>query len=210
MAAITISRQYAAGGSDLAKLLGKRLGWAVVDNEFVDLVSERAGLPHQEVERLQERVPGLLERLAQALTLASPEVFVVTGETPITGPTQEDEIVQITEKVISEAVRHSNVVLVGRGAQAYLATRDNVLHLYIVAPRAVRVARAMERLKVERKEAERTVDETDNARRQYVKSRYARAWDDTATYDMVFNTDRVTYDEVVETVAGLVKRRGWS
>lgn len=161
MAVITVSRQYASGGAEIAKLIGKQLGWTVVDNEFVDLVAQGSGLPTAEVERLEERVPGLLERLAQALALASPEVFVVTGETPTTGPTPEDEVVEITERVINEAVKHDHVVLVGRGAQAYLAQRNNVLHIFVAAPRDVRVHRAMERLKVDRKEAERTVDEVD-------------------------------------------------
>src|SRR5262249_52952191 len=134
MAVITVSRQFASGGAEIAKLIGKQLEWTVVDNEFVDLVSQRSGLPHAEVERLEERVPGLLERLAQALALASPEIFVVTGETPTTPPTPEEEIVEFTERVINEAVKHDNVILVGRGAQAYLAQRDHVLHIYVAAP----------------------------------------------------------------------------
>jgi len=169
MAVITVSRQFGSGGAEIAKLIGKQLGWAVVDNEFVDLVSQRSGLPHAEVERLEERVPGLLERLAQALSLASPEVFVVTGEIPTAGPTPEEEVVEITERVINEAVKHDNVVLVGRGAQAYLSQRENVLHIYVAAPREVRILRAVERLKVDRKEAERTVDDVDRGRRDYVK-----------------------------------------
>jgi cytidylate kinase len=205
MPAITVSRQYAAGGSDIAALLGQRLGWTVIDNEFVELVSQRAGVPASEVERLQERVPGLLERLAQALALASPEVFVVTGETRVGGPTPEDEIVQVTETVINEAVKHSNVVLVGRGAQAHLAARDNVLHVFIVAPRDVRITRAMDRLKVDRKDAEKRVDEMDNARRHYVKERYRRVWDDPANYHLVVNTDRFSYDRAVELIAKAVE-----
>ena len=209
MPVITISRQYASGGAEIAKLLGARLGWTVIDNEFVDLVSQRSGLPAAEVQRLEERVPGLLERLAQALALASPEVFVVTGETPTAGPGPEDEVVRVTEAVINEAVKHDNAVLVGRGAQAYLARRHDVLHVYIVAPREVRVARAMERLKVDRKEAERTVDRIDAGRRDYVKTRYGRVWDDLSNYHMVLNSDRISYDEIVELVAAAVKMKGW-
>src|SRR6185503_19879751 len=153
MPAITISRQFGSGGSEIAKLLGTRLGWAVVDNEFVELVSQKAGVPKPDVERLEERVPGLLERLAQALALASPEAFV-TGETPTTGPSAEDEIHRFTQAVIAEAGKH-NVVLVGRGAQAYLAARDKVLHVFLAAPTEVRIGRTMERLRIERKEAER-------------------------------------------------------
>jgi cytidylate kinase len=205
--AITISRQYGSGGSEIAQLLGTRLGWPVIDNEFVGLVSKKAGLPKADVERLEERVPGLLERLAQAFALASPEVFV-TGETPTTGPTPEDEIHRVTELVITEAVKH-DVVLVGRGAQAYLATREKVLHVFLAAPLDVRIARTMERLKVDRKEAERTVDRVDRERREYVKTYYGRGWDDPTNYHMLLNTDRLSFPEVVDLVASAVRRRGW-
>ena len=208
MPAITISRQYGSGGSEIARLLGTRLGWPVIDNEFVGLVSKKAGLPKTEVERLEERVPGLLERLAQAFALASPEVFV-TGETPTTGPTPEDEIHRVTEMVITEAVKH-DVILVGRGAQVYLAAKDNVLHAFLAAPRDVRVARVMERLSLDRKEAERTVDNVDRGRREYVKTYYRREWDDPANYHIMLNSDRLTYPEIVDVIVGLVKRRGWA
>src|SRR5437867_11967308 len=41
---ITITRQYAAGGSDVARLVAAALDWTVIDNEFVDAVPRRAGL----------------------------------------------------------------------------------------------------------------------------------------------------------------------
>ena len=207
MPAITISRQYGSGGSEIAKLVGARLGWVVIDNEFVGLVSQKGGLPRPDVERLEERVPGLLERLGQALALASPEVFV-TGETPTTGPSTEDEIHHVTEAVIAEAVKH-NVVLVGRGAQSYLAARDNVLHVFLAAPRDVRVTRTMARLTVDRKEAERTVDKIDRERREYVKTYYGRGWDDPSHYHLMLNTDRFAYGEVVDLIEAAVKLRRW-
>ena len=209
MPVITISRQFASGGAEIAKLIGQQLGWTVIDNEFVDLVAQRSGFPAAEVERLDERVPGLLERLAQALALASPEVFVVTGETPTTGPAPEEAIVQVTERVIAEAVKHDNVVMVGRGAQSYLAQRDNVLHIFIVAPREVRISRAMERLKVDRKEAERTVDTMDHDRRDYVKSHYGRVWDDPTNYHLILNSDRLSFREIADLVVGAVRMRDW-
>jgi cytidylate kinase len=209
MAVITVSRQFAAGGADVAKLIGQQLGWEVVDNEFVDLVAQRSGVPKPEVERLEERVPGLLERLAQAMALASPEVFVVTGETPTTGPSAEEEIVKTTERIINEAVKHDNMILVGRGAQAYLAQRDNVLHVFVAAPREVRINRAMERLKVDRREAERTIDDVDNGRRHYVKTHYGRAWDDPTNYHLILNSDRLTYNEIADLVVGVVRMRDW-
>ena len=42
---ITISREYGAGGSAVARRVADALGWRVVDNELIDRVATRAGLP---------------------------------------------------------------------------------------------------------------------------------------------------------------------
>src|SRR5438034_4300909 len=72
---ITITRQYASGGSEVARLVAVGLDWTVIDNEFVDQVAQRAGLPAEEVAQREERAPGLLERLARTLAVASPEML---------------------------------------------------------------------------------------------------------------------------------------
>src|SRR2546430_392775 len=59
---ITVTRQYASGGSDVAHRVAVALGWTGIDNEFVDQVAERAGLPAAEGAQREERAPGLLER----------------------------------------------------------------------------------------------------------------------------------------------------
>jgi hypothetical protein len=59
---ITISRQYGAGGSEVARLIAARLGWSVVDNEIIDRVAERAGLSPVDVARQEERAPSFIER----------------------------------------------------------------------------------------------------------------------------------------------------
>src|SRR5258706_483476 len=42
---ITITRQYASGGSEVARLLAAELRWDVIDNEFVYEVARHASLP---------------------------------------------------------------------------------------------------------------------------------------------------------------------
>ena len=51
------------------------LGWRVVDNELVEQVAARAGLPPEDVAEREERVPTFVERLARTLAAATPEVF---------------------------------------------------------------------------------------------------------------------------------------
>ncbi len=199
MSAITISRQYASGGSSIARLVADKLGWTLIDNEFVDQVAARAGISRQEVEQREERVPTLIERLARALAVSSPEVFVAAGEPPaVVAP--EDRLVEITERVIQEAAQHGDVVLVGRGAQAYLAERANTLHAYIVAPRDVRVRAAAERHGIDIKEAEKMVGDTDAGRKRYVKTHYGRDWDDPSAYHLALNSDVLGYEGCAEVI----------
>src|SRR5437773_1962623 len=78
---ITITRQYASGGSEVARLVAVGLDWTVIDNEFVDQVAQRAGLPAEEVAQREERAPGLLERLARTLGVDPASAEQVVDET---------------------------------------------------------------------------------------------------------------------------------
>jgi hypothetical protein len=208
---VTITRQYASGGSEIARLVVARLpGWTLIDNEFVEQVAELAGLPKEDVARREERTPGLLERLARTLAVGAPEMFIATGEHPIPVDTAEEEtIVKTTERVIEEAASEGRVVLVGRGAQALLATRPNALHVYVVASKPFRRKVAIERLGVNPAEADKVMQETDARRDEYVKTHYGRDRQDLTLYDLVLNTERLGFQGAADLVVAEIKRRGW-
>jgi cytidylate kinase len=206
---ITITRQYASGGSDVARLVAAELRWDVIDNEFVDEVARRAGLPPDAVAQRDERAPGLLERLAHTLAAGSPEMFIATAGAPRVEP-DEAAIVQLSERVIAEAAAHGRIVLVGRGAQAVLAQRPDALHVYIVAARAWRLKFAVERLGVNPADVEKVVDETDRQRDQYVRTYYGRHRQDVVNYDLVVNTEKLGMDGAAALVVAEASRRKWA
>ncbi len=200
MAVITISRQYASGGAEIAKMVADRLGWTLIDGEFVDRVAERVGLPPEEIAIREERVPSLLERLGKTLAVSSPEAFLTVADYTADDPQPAEEIVRMTNAVIKEAAEHGDVVLVGRGAQAYLASRDDAVHVRIVAPLEDRIRAAQDRLDVSGKEAERTVNAIDRDRKAYVHTHYQRDWEDAANYHMVINSSRMSNEDVVDLI----------
>jgi cytidylate kinase len=210
MAVVTVTRQYGAGGSLVARLVAERLGWTVIDNEFVGEVAKRAGLPPEEIAAREERAPSLLERLAAALALSAPEMFVPAASAE-SEEADEERLIRVTERVIAEAAAHGRVVLVGRGATAYLGTAGegaHALHVYVVAPQAVRVKTVMERLSVDHAEAARTVHEIDAARERYLERYYHRRRDDAANYHLVVNTAWLGYEGAADTIAELARKRG--
>ena len=210
MAVITVTRQYGAGGSAVARRVAEALGWTLVDNGFVEEVARRAGLPVEAVAAREERAPSLMERLVRALATASPEVFVpaaASGE-----DTDEETLVRTAERVITEASAHGRAVLVGRGAQAVLVRADaaDALHVYVVAPRDVRVREVMVRLAVDEAAAVRDLEETEAARDRYVQRYYGLPRQDPARYHLVLNTGWLGHDGAADLVVSAARRHGWA
>ena len=205
---ITLSRQFGAGGAEVAKRVADRLQWRVADNEFVERVAARAGLTPDEVAVREERVPNFLERLAWALASASAELAVPTGAT-MEG-LSEPLMVRVTESVVAEIAREGRVVLVGRGAAAILGERERTLHVQVVAPVGIRVERIAGRLGVPLDEAKKLVHESDGRRSKYHKEYYGRDWADPVNYHMVLNTGYLGLDGTADLIVREAGRRGWA
>jgi cytidylate kinase len=201
---ITISRQYAAGGSEVARQVAGALGWSLVDNQLIDEVAVRAGLSREEVAEREERAPGFIERLARALATSAPEF--VAPESGTVPDLSEEHLLRITEKVVAELTEAGNVVVVGRAAPAVLAQRADALHLKIVAPRADRIARAMARHGLDAKQAEKMLHDTDANRGRYHQQYYGRDWDDPMNYHLVLNTARLGIEGAAGVIVGVVRR----
>ncbi len=206
---ITISRQYGAGGSQVAAMVAQTLGWRVVDNELVERVAARAGLAPEDVAQREERVSTFIERLARTVVAATPEL-VVPPEAGGTAPTlSEADLVRITERVVEEVAAEGRVVLVGRAAPAVLARERDAIHVKLVAPRDWRVRVAAERLGVSAEEASTITDETDRMRSRYHRQYYQRDWADPVSYHMVLNTAALGLEGATEVIVGRATALGW-
>jgi len=202
---ITISRQFGAGGSEVARRVAKALDWRVVDNELIDRVAERAGLSPGEVARLEERAPSFIERLARALGRSAPELFPRPTE-KVPEP-EESTLVRVTESVVAELAAEGRVVLVGRAGPAVLRGQHDAVHVRLVAPEADRLRAATERLALEPRQAERVLHETDANRARYLKQYYGRDWDDATNYHLVLNTGVLGLDGAAGIIVDHARRR---
>ena len=205
---ITISRQYGAGGSAAAARVAEALGWRVLDNELVERIAARAGLTAEDVAGREERVPSFIERLAQTIVAATPEL-VVPPEADGTVGLAEADLVRITERVVEEMAQEGRVVLVGRAAPAVLARKKDALHVRLVAPRDHRIRVAAERLGASAEDAARVLDDTDKHRARYHWEYYKREWSDPANYHMTLNTAALGISGAVELIVARARGLGW-
>jgi cytidylate kinase len=205
MPVITISRMYGSGGSEVAQRVSAALGWSLLDNDIVDAIAERSGLTRAEVSAQDERVPSLVERLASALSLGSPEILPPVPTGPV--ETTEERIIAVTQRVIEEAVQAGPAVFVGRGAQCLLAEREDTLHVFCYAPRAALRKYAMDTFKVGQDEADKMVAEQNKQREQYVRRHWNRNWLAHENYHLCLNTAWLGLDEAAALVVDAARKQ---
>jgi cytidylate kinase len=204
---ITISRQYAAGSSEVARRVAELLGWRVLDDELIDQVAERSGLSREEVEELEERIPTFIERVAQTNALAFPDLMI--GPAELVAEPEQAKLVRITRSIIEELGRQSRLVMVGRAAAAVLGRRSDALHVRLVASREWRIKRAIERLQLPEAKAAQILDDRDRNRVRYHREFYGRDWTDPLNYHMTLNTERLGFDVAARTVVAAARAMGW-
>lgn len=183
---VTVSRQIGAGGSEIAGRVAAALRFRLVDNELIDRVALQAGLSRTQVANREERAPGFLERLVRALSRSVPELQSTPSDRP--PEPEEKSLVAATEKVVADLAAEGRVVLVGRAAPAVLSGTHDALHVKIVAPVPFRIGRIREADRVDEREAERRLRESDANRARYHRHHYGRDWSDPANYHIVLNT----------------------
>ena len=204
---ITISRQYAAGGSEVAALVAEKLGWSVVDDAFVDRLSERSGLTPADVASLEERVPTFLERLAQSSALSFPEYLSTTPDA-LEEP-GELKLAKLSRELVAELGRHDRMVFVGRACAAVLGRETDALHVRLVASTAYRLRYAVEHLGIDEGDAQALLETTDRNRERYHREFYRRDWSDPAMYHMVMNTEWLGLEGAAAVVVSRARELGW-
>ncbi|MEP7087904.1 MAG: cytidylate kinase-like family protein [Gemmatimonadota bacterium] len=198
---ITVSREFGAGGSDLARLLGERLNWPVLDDEVVCRCAKRLNMEQSTVERLREHSPTLLARISAAFLVAPPEApwFDTSNLMRI------DAIAEAALESITEAVQSLPLIVVGFGTQCMFATHPAALHLRLVAPLDTRVARLRPRFGWDAATAATRAREMDDVRRRYVQRYFHRDVNDPLLYDLQINTGKTTIEEAAGMIEQLVR-----
>ncbi len=111
-----------------------------------------------------------------------------------------DALRDLIRAAIEELAERGDAVIVSHAASHALASRSDVLRVLITASRSTRGARIASERGLSEKDADRTLDESDAARADYLKRFYGVKSEVPVQYDIVVNTDRLSHDEAVALV----------
>jgi CMP/dCMP kinase len=204
---VTVSREFGAGGSDLAHELGARLKWPVLDHNIVHRVAERLRLNDGTVEPFDEHPPSLLARIATVLIVPLPGMysFPTVAEVPT-----HDAIADATRRVIEDAAKSLPLIVVGHGAQCIFEDRLDTLSVRLVAPLHVRLCRIAARQRISHPLAAELVRRADEDRQAYIQRYFHRDWRSELLYDLQINTGAIGISEAATMVTRLLEDRSTS
>ncbi len=197
---ITISRMTGAGGRSVAAKLGEYLQtsvpvecrWTVFDRDLMDRVLEDHHLSRRVVEHEPEDHKPFIRDAIEELLGLHPSTWT---------------IVQHTAETILRLAGMGNVILVGRGANVVTAKLKHTFHLRLVGSLGQRVHRVEEVYRLDAKAAAEFVRKEDQGRRKYLKAYYDKDIDDPLIYDLVINTDAISYEAAARLVGEAVISR---
>jgi cytidylate kinase len=190
---LTISREAGSRGAEVARRLGDRLGWAVLDKNIVDRLAGDLKLEPRVLELLDEtRINWFSETL---LNLFNSRLVAQQG------------YVELLGKVIALAAASEPVVIVGRGAHLILPP-DAGLRVRVVAPLATRVQWLAEAEGLDLQAADKRVDAIDADRRAFVSRNFRQESTDASVFDLVVNAASLGVDGCVEVIYRALELRG--
>ena len=227
MAVIAVGGLSGGGGRKLGPLVAKRLGADYVDRLILTDAARHAGATVEALQQREDRPPTRGERFSRILQRVLERSAVTgAGGDPYFGPgvaaylTQEfEDLPQPTitrghelederyfdavSKTIHDLAEDGNVVIVGRGGYIILRDMPGVLRVGAVASLEDRIQTIVERERVSRDVAARTVEERDKARVNFFKRFFDIDQPDSPElYDLVVNTSDVDLDYAVDLVVG--------
>lgn len=189
MNVITVSREYGAGGGEVARRLAEALHWELLDHELLHQAAAVEHVPDAELERLDEKALTMADRFR----LHPPHQKYIHGITA----------------AARQAAARGNVVLVGRGTRHLLGDTPNACHLRLVAPRDWRVQRMASLENSSPEQVQARCLEVDRTRQRFTHYFFGAEALRLDQYDLAVNTGRVPLDDVVAWVVALV-RNDWA
>ena len=192
---ITISREYGSGGRSIGELAAKELGYAFYDKVLIDMVAKKSGFAIDYIKNTEEQVtPAFLFNLA-ANGYYAHTVFVNDGAPA------SDKLFILQSKIIRELADQGPCVIVGRCANYILRGYENCMNVFIHAPLADRVKRAVAEYGIAEKDAESTVKSNDKVRSKHYQYYAGAKWGDMRSYDLCIESSRLGMEESAKIIA---------
>ena len=192
---VTISRQYASGGREVAEKLAAEYGIPFYDRALIARAAKESGFAEAAFDNVEMKATNsLLYSIAMGMNAyGSPDI----GYTHLS---LDDRIYIAQSDVIRKIADEGPCIIVGRCADYVLRERKDVINIFVWSSMPFRIKRAVERDGIEPEKAEETIIRMDKRRANYYNYHAVEKWGAVTNYHLAIQNDFRGVDKTVEVI----------
>ena len=181
---VTISRQYASGGREVAEKLAKEYGVPFYDRALIAKAAKESGFAEAAFDNVEMKATNsLLYSIAMGMNAyGSPDL----GYTHLS---LDDRIYIAQSDIIRKVADEGPCIIVGRCADYVLRERKDVVNIFIWSSMPFRIKRA-----------EETITRMDKRRANYYNYHAIEKWGVVTNYHLAIQNDFRGVDKTVEVI----------
>lgn len=184
---VTISRQHGSLGKRVGQVLAEKLGVACYYKEVAALAAKESGLASAFISDINRNSPKAMYDLYLSST-----------------PVQQAVLAQ--DKIIRKIADEGSCVIVGRSADYVLRDYENVLKVFIYAPKQYRKEKVMQVYGDSEKQALKNIRKSDTARASYYNNVSGKAWGEAENYDLCVDSS-IGVEETAEVLLEYIRKK---
>jgi len=199
---ITIAREYGCYGSEIATRLADKLNsglpekekkWDHIDRQIFQSVAQRLDRsPDEIVHIFKAEDKGAFIDMVQSFTYNK--------------YTSDERIIHELRKMVSTFANRGRAIIVGRASSILTRHIEASLHIKLMASPEFRIQMVSEHYDLSLKKAEKMIKKTDK-RRDHFLGFFNGDQPDYELYHAIFNREKMTTNEIVDTIIEMAKER---
>jgi cytidylate kinase len=169
MAIITVARELAALGEEVARELSRITGYKLIDREYLEKRLTDYGMGAEKRDKYDEKKPGFWASLSQ----------------------ERDDYLHFLKAALFEETVGGDCIVIGRGGASIFKSVPSLIAIKLIAPLALRIERVMKTYACDERHALQIVEESDHNRIGFHKYFFSVDWTDPRSYDLCLNSIKV-------------------
>lgn len=193
---LTIGREYGCGGKLIADAIGKDLDVPVFDKNLIAMIAKKHGFDEDALTSSDEK-----------LSIPFFEPYSPYGAD---NSSLSERLFIHQAEIIKEEADRGSAIFIGRCANDILRNYDDLINVFIYAPKAYRIQRIMDAEDIaDSTAAEKIIRRMDKNRRSYYQFYTDKKWGSPEGMDLLINSASVGIDGTVATIESYLKLRGY-
>ena len=166
---LTIAREHGTAGKRIGQMVAKELGIPCYYKEMTALAAQESGLAREFISGINSDENAVMRELYLSTSAVRQAVLA-------------------QERAINMIADMGSCVIVGRAADYVLRNRENVVRVFIHAPKEYRVKMVMKMYGDTEQEGRRSIARSDSARGTYYKNISGCEWGDAHQYELTVDS----------------------